>query len=148
MLVRSVVSGERSVLRIVPEHQAAVVLMTNSSTGRALYRSLFPDLMQSLFGITVPPLRVDPSPGEAGDLSRFAGVYAWPDRRVDVTATAGGLLVKSEDGEMEALPLSDRTFLVDPTDPDNPALTFGAFDAAGHPRVLYVMLWGLPRRDE
>jgi pimeloyl-ACP methyl ester carboxylesterase len=43
------VPGERSVLRIVPEHQAAVVLMTNSSAGRAIYRSLFPDLMWSLF---------------------------------------------------------------------------------------------------
>jgi CubicO group peptidase (beta-lactamase class C family) len=87
------VPGERSVLRLVPEHQAAVVLMTNSNTGRAMYRSLFPDLMQSLFGISVPPLRLDTSPGGAGDLSRFAGVYAWPDRRVEVTATAGGLLI-------------------------------------------------------
>ena len=55
--------------------------MTNSDTGRALYRSLFPELMQSLFEITVPPLRLDAEPGAAGDLSRFAGVYAWHDRR-------------------------------------------------------------------
>ena len=33
------------------------------------------------FGISVPPLRLEPTPGAAGDLSRFAGVYAWPDRR-------------------------------------------------------------------
>ena len=45
-------------------------------------------------------------------------------------------------------PLDERTFVVDPTDPDNPMVTFGAFDAAGRPQVLYVMLWGLPRRDE
>jgi CubicO group peptidase (beta-lactamase class C family) len=77
----SVGSGERSVLRIVPEHQAAVVLMTNSSTGRMMYRSLFPDLMQSLFGITVPPLRVDRSRGAAGDLSRF--------RRLRMARSAG-----------------------------------------------------------
>jgi hypothetical protein len=32
--------------------------------------------------------------------------------------------------------------------PDNPTVTFGAFDAIGRPRVLYVMLWGLPRVDE
>jgi CubicO group peptidase (beta-lactamase class C family) len=57
--VGRVVPGERSVLQLVPEHQAAVVLMTNSNTGRAMYRSLFPDLMQSLFGIGVPPLRLD-----------------------------------------------------------------------------------------
>jgi CubicO group peptidase (beta-lactamase class C family) len=143
-----VVSGERSVLRIVPEHQAAVMLMTNSSTGRAMYRSLFTDLMESLFGISVPPLRLEATAGAAGDLSRFAGVYAWPDRRVEVSATAGGLLIKDEHGETQALPLDERTFLVDPMDPDNPTVTFGAFDPAGRPRVLYLMLWGFPRLDE
>jgi hypothetical protein len=143
----SVVNGERSVLRIVPEHKAAVVLMTNSSTGRAMYRSLFADLMEALFGISVPPLRLDASPGAAGDLSRFAGVYAWPDRHVEVTACGSGLSIKDEDDEAELLPLDERTFLVDPTDPDNPTMTFGAFDAGGRPRVLYSMLWGLPRLD-
>jgi len=139
------VNGERSVLRIVPERQAAVVLMTNSSTGRAMYRSLFAELMPSLCGISVPPLRLDPVPGVAGDLSRFAGVYAWPDRQVEVTATANGLLISREDGQAEALPLDERTFAADRADPDNPAVTFGALDATGRPRVLYDMLWGLPR---
>ena len=141
----SVINGERAVLRLVPEQHAAVVLMTNSNTGRALYRSLFADLMRSLFEISVPPLRLDEEPGAAGDLSRFAGLYAWPDRRVEVTATQTCLLIKSEHGETEALPLDKRTFLVDSMDPDNPTVTFGAFDEAGRPQVVYVMLWGLPR---
>ena len=140
------INGERSVLRIVPQHQAAVLLMTNSSSGRAMYRSLFSDLMESLFGIKVP-LRLDASAGAAGDLSRFAGVYAWPDRRADVTAAGTRLLIKREDDETEALPIDERTFLVDPVDPDNPTVTFGAFDALGRPQVLYLMLWGLPRLD-
>ena len=67
-----VIRGERSVLRILPEHRAAVVLMTNAGTGRATYRSLFAELMESAFEITVPPLNLDASPGAAGDLSRFA----------------------------------------------------------------------------
>jgi CubicO group peptidase (beta-lactamase class C family) len=142
------VNGQRSVLRIVPEQRAAIVLMTNSSTGRAMYRSLFAELMRSQFGITVPPLRLDARPGVAGDLSRFVGVYAWPDRQVKVTATESGLLIESEQGATEGLPLDERTFLVDATDPDTPTLTFGAFDAAGRPRVLYDMLWGLPRLEE
>ncbi len=142
-------SGERSVLRIVPEHQAAVVLMTNGSTGRAMYRSLFADLMDSLFGIRVSPLNLHGSPGAAGDLSRFAGIYAWPDRRVEVTRAGTRLRIKTDVGETEALPLDERTFLVDALDPDNPTVTFGAFDAAtGRPGVLYDMLWGLPRVDE
>ena len=144
----SVLPGERAFLRLVPERRAAVALMTNSNAGRALYRSLFPELMRSLLEIGVPPLRLDTDPGAAGDLSRFAAVYAWPDRRVEVTATETSLLVRSDDGETEALPLDDRTFVVDPLDPDNPAVTFGAFDPAGRPRVLYEMLWGLPRLDD
>jgi CubicO group peptidase (beta-lactamase class C family) len=139
------VNGERSVLRLLPERQAAVVLMTNSSTGRAMYRSLFAELMASLFAISVPPLRLDPSSDAAGDLSRSAGVFTWPDRHVEVTATANGLLIYSDGRETRAVPLDERTFLVDPADPDNPTVTFGAFDIAGRPRVLYDMLWGLPR---
>ena len=100
--------------------------MTNGSTGRAMYRSLFAELMESLFGISVPPLRLDPSPGAAGDLSRFAGVYAWPDRRVEVTADRERPAhQRASDGETEALPLDERTFLVDAADPDNPTVTFG-----------------------
>ena len=142
-----VVNGERSVLRIVPEHQAAIVLMTNGSNGRAMYRSLFADLMEPLFGMTMPSLRLDASPGAAGDLSRFAGVYAWPDRKVEVAASQSGLLIKGERDETEALPLDERTFLIDSEDPDEPTVTFGGFDATGQPRVLYDMLWGLPRLD-
>jgi CubicO group peptidase (beta-lactamase class C family) len=142
------VSGERSVLRIMPEHHAAIALMTNSDTGRAMYRSLFPDLMRSLFAIKVPPLHLDPPPGAAEDLSRFAGAYAWPDRHVEVADTVSALIIRSGQGETEALPLDDQTFLVDASDPDNPTMTFGAFDAAGRPQVLYDMIWGLPRLDE
>jgi hypothetical protein len=42
----------------------------------------------------------------------------------------------------------ERTFLVDAVDPDNPTVSFSAFDASGRPGVLYLMLWGLPRLDE
>ena len=143
-----VVPGERSVLRIVPEHRAAVALMTNGSTGRATYRSLFTDLMESMFEISVTPLGLDAGAGPAVDLSRFAGVYAWPDRRVEVKAAGSALRITSEQGETEAHPLDDRTFLVDAADPDNPTVTFGAFDGAGRPHVLYIMLWGLPRLDD
>jgi len=34
----------------------------------------------------------------------------------------------------------------DADDPDTPTVTFGAFDEAGRPHVLYEMIWGLPRR--
>jgi CubicO group peptidase (beta-lactamase class C family) len=141
------IDGERSVLRILPEHHAAIVLMTNGSTGRAMYRSIFAELMPSLFAISLPPLRLDPAISGTVDLSPFAGVYAWPDRKVEVETTTNGLVIKQDLLETEALPIDGRTFVVDPSDPDNPTVTFGEFDAAGRPRVLYLMLWGLPRVD-
>ena len=97
----------------------------------------------------MPSLRDSkPSPGAADDLSRFGGIYAWPDQRWEVTAAGAGLVMDGPRGTIEALPVDDCTFLVDSTDPDNPTMTFGAFDAGGRPGVLYQMLWGLPRASE
>ncbi len=138
------IGGERSFLRILPEHRAAIALMTNGDTGRAMYRSLVPELLVP-FGIDLPPLNLDPPPAGAGDLSSFVGEYAWPDRRVTVATTSDGLLITTEQRQLEALALDERTFVVDAADPDNPTVTFGEFDASGRPGVLYLMLWGLPR---
>jgi len=140
-----VVDGERAVLRILPEHGAAVAVLAKGSAGRALARSLIAELVDDLFGIHVPPLRLDVVPGAGGDLARFAGVYAWPDRRVEVEAAGPALLIRADGAETAALPLDARTFLVDAASPDTPTVTFGAFDPAGRPGVLYEMLWGLPR---
>jgi CubicO group peptidase (beta-lactamase class C family) len=139
------ISGQRAVLRLVPERRGAAVLLANCGTGRALYRSIFPDLMDAWFGVRVPPLRLEPSHGPAGDLSRFVGVYAWPDRRWEVAATGSSLVLETGGRSLVGLPIDDRTFVVDAADPDAPTVTFGAFDDDGRPGVLYEMLWGLPR---
>jgi hypothetical protein len=139
------IAGERSALRLVPERQAAVVLMTNASTGRAMQRSVFAELIEGLFGIHAPRRALAAAPGAAGDLGRFAGVYAWPDRTVDVTVAGDHLVITEGDVRLVAQPLDERTFLVDAADPDTPTVTFGGFDAAGRPQVIYLMLWGLPR---
>ena len=140
-----VIAGQRAVLRLVPGRGAAA-LLTNGSNGRALYRSLFPAVMGERLGVGMPALRLEPRVGAAGDLARFAGEYAWPDTRYDVTPTEHGLGLARAGKTVEALPLDERTFVVDPTDHDWPTMTFGAFDAAGRPGVLYRTLWGLPRR--
>ena len=139
------ISGQRAVLRLVPERRGAAVLLTNCGTGRALYRSIFPLVMKACFDTQVPPLRLEPSEGAAGELSRFAGVYAWPDRRWHVTASRDSLLLARGGRTVEALPLDDHTFLIDRGDPDTPTATFAGFDDEGRPAVVYDMLWGLPR---
>jgi hypothetical protein len=141
----SVVPGERAVLRLFPDQRTAVVLLTNGDCGRAVYRSLFAELLPELTGRSMPepPARTDATSRE--DLSSYAGVYAWPDSRITVRA-AGGRLVLEQDGqEQEGVPVGRGTFLVDEDDPDTPTVTFGAYDRRGRPRVLYRMLWGFPR---
>jgi CubicO group peptidase (beta-lactamase class C family) len=93
----------------------------------------------------VPPLRLEPATDITLDFSKYTGTYAWPDRRVDISATPYGLRVKTDDGETDALAINERTFVVDPADPDCPSITFDAFDFAGRPNVVYLMLWGLSR---
>lgn len=143
----SVLPGERASLRLLPEHDAAMVVMTNCDTGRGLCRSALAELAQAHFGLAVPPLRLEPVPGSAGSLECFGGLYGWPDRRVQVRAAGTHLVVTDEDGEREAHPVDRRTFVVDAADPDTPTITFGAFDATGRPDAVYMMLWGLPRID-
>lgn len=136
--------GQRAALRLLPERGVAVAVMTNGSDGRIFYRSLVGELMDA-FGIRMPSLRLEPRPGAAGDLSRFAGGYAWADRRYVVAAAGDALLVDGPDGVAEALPVDDCTFLVDAADPDTPTVTFGGSSGDGRPAVLYQMLWGFPR---
>jgi len=124
--------GYRAILRILPEHGRAIALLTNDDRGRALYRSLFAELT------AMPPLSLDPSPGAATDLESFAGEYGWPDRRWSVSVSGDFLVLEGDGHTVEALPISERVFLVDADDPDNPTVTF-------QDGVLYVMLWGLPR---
>jgi CubicO group peptidase (beta-lactamase class C family) len=139
--------GHRLVLRFLPEQRAAVVLAMNGDTGRAMYRSLFTDHFHDWFDIRMPALNLEPSPGVADPLERFSGLYGWPDRRCRVTAAADALTIDVDGRERAARPTSDRTFLVDPDEPDNPTVTFGDFDAQGRPGTIYLMLWGLPRLD-
>lgn len=141
------VPGHRLILRILPEQRGAVALMMNGDTGRAMYRSLFADRFPEWFGIEMPPLDLEPTEGVAGSLERFAGQYGWRDRSCHVTAEGDALVIDIDGRKRTARPTSDRTFLIDRHDPDNPTVTFGDLDELGRPEVIYLMLWGLPRVD-
>lgn len=140
-------SGFRAILRIVPARRGAVALIANSSNGRALYRSLFPEIMAEHFGVTMPPLRLGARAGAAGDLSRFEGTYAWTDTTLEVRDRGEKLEIAGPAGVREAAPLDEREFLLDAADPDAPTVAFGHFDDAGRPRILYRMVWGLARES-
>jgi CubicO group peptidase (beta-lactamase class C family) len=139
--------GQRAALRIIPDRDAAVALTTNGSTGRALYRGLFADLLADGFGITMTPLRLEASPETVPDLDRYGGTYTWPDRRYHVTPAGDHLLLADDSGVTAAHPVDDRVFVVDAANPDRPAVAFDGFDDEGRPGILYRMMWALPRVD-
>jgi hypothetical protein len=140
-----VVNGQRSVLRLLPDRDGAVVVLTNGSAGRAMASSVLEEVVPAWFGVNVATVRLDSLPDVPQQLTAYTGAYGWPDRRVEVTASEGGLLV-SEDGiDRQAMPLDRKTFLIDRDDPDTPTITFDDFDWAGRPGVLYDMVWGLGR---
>jgi hypothetical protein len=140
------VTGERAVLRILPEHGAAVAFLSNADRGRALYGRCSPKVMAAEFGIQVPPLRLTPAPGAVATLPGTPACNAWPDQRVEVTAQADHLRIKDTDQTLLAQPIDDRTFLVDHRRSRQPHVTFADFDEAGRPHVLYLMVWALPRQ--
>ena len=140
-----VVNGQRSVLRLLPDRDGAVVVLSNGSAGRAVARMVLAEVVPAWFGIEVATLRLDPSPDVPEQLAAYAGAYCWPDRRVEVTESAHGLLVSEDGVARESVPLDRRTFLIDRDDPDAPTITFDDFDEAGRPGVVYDMVWGLGR---
>lgn len=140
-----VVNGQRSILRLLPDRDGAVVVLTNGSNGRTVAGSVLAETVPRLFGVDVATVGLEPSPDVPRQLNRYTGAYGWPDRRVEVTESARGLLITEDGLAREALPLDHTTFLVDPEDPDTPTITFGDFDREGRPGVLYDMVWGLGR---
>lgn len=140
--------GFRAVLRVLPDHDAAVALLTNGTHGRSLYRTLFAEILQDGFGITMTPLSLTPMPTPGIDLEAYAGTYSWPDWRIQITAHGDHLVLATDTDQVVARPADRRVFVTDPANPDRPTVTFDAFDAQGRPGVLYHMLWGLPRRTD
>lgn len=141
-----VVPGQRAFLRLSPQHDAAIALVTNGSTGRAMYRSLVPEIAAHWFGVTIPELQLDADDAEPGlDLSSYAGTYAWPDRQLEMSVEDDALVVESGDQRAIATPIDHRVFLLNRSNPDTPTMTFDDFDDEGRPGVVYRMLWGLPR---
>lgn len=143
-----IVNGQRAVLRMLPDHEGAVVVLANGSAGRAMARALLAEVVPTCFGVEVPPLRLEPSADAPDDLATYVGTYGWPDRHIEVTASDGRFVVTEDGVAKPAVPLDRSTFLMDPADPDSPTIAFADFDEAGCPGVLYDLVWGLPRMPD
>ena len=84
--------GQIAKLRLLPDRDVAVCLLTNSANGDALAEQLLPEVFAELVGVSVPELPVPDPTVQVTGLERHAGRYS--RRGVDFDVDAG-------DGELQ-----------------------------------------------
>ncbi|HEY5646591.1 MAG TPA: serine hydrolase domain-containing protein [Pseudomonadales bacterium] len=144
--------GQYAFLRIVPDDDLAIALLTNGGDARGLYDELMAVLLQSLARIELPALpAIDEALTErlAGALDRYVGRYVNIAGSTEVSAQGGRLFVESTPSEIGGMilpktplafvdrntvrmasgdPITDRNLLLFQDAGDSPAryLQFGA----------------------
>jgi CubicO group peptidase (beta-lactamase class C family) len=83
--------GQTAFMRLLPEHDMAVVLLTNGGFGRALYEDLFSEVFDNA-GVTLRRTPEVPEAPAAVDLDAFAGTYQRHGFRYEITDGGDGTL--------------------------------------------------------
>ncbi|GCD93058.1 serine hydrolase domain-containing protein [Embleya hyalina] len=87
--------GQSAFLRVLPDADLAVCLLTNGGDGRALYGDLFGEIVDALAGVRVPP-PLEPSDGPLpADAADHLGVYEREAVRMEVVENDGALTLRT-----------------------------------------------------
>ncbi|MEU6713589.1 serine hydrolase domain-containing protein [Nonomuraea sp. NPDC046802] len=113
--------GQYAYLRVVPQANLALVLLTNGGSARLLYADLFRELLGELAGVTMPAPFGPPARPITVDLTPYAGVY----KREGVVITVTG------DGRMRYEFVDGMKDLSPPLDMELTPVSPGVFAAAG-----------------
>ncbi|GHF92296.1 MULTISPECIES: serine hydrolase [Amycolatopsis] len=146
--------GQNARLRILPDRNAAVVVLTNGGPRESFARKVFREILGP-----VPDLP-EPDPALNLDLSRYEGVYERPGTRYEVSAEGGALhltldldpmhaefLGKPGRVRYELLPVSPTHFLMPSADPLEDTRTVALYDFSdGAARYLHTDCRVHPRR--
>jgi CubicO group peptidase (beta-lactamase class C family) len=104
------VGGQLSFLRVAPEHDLVLSLLTNGGDGRGLFQSVWDELTcdwpEAL--VEPPPAWPEPKPGAA--LSDFVGRYGVRSCRIDVEAGHGELIATLNAFDEAGRPMSSQTW--------------------------------------
>ncbi len=132
--------GQNARLRILPDSNTAVAMLTNGGPRESFYRTVFNEILTDLGTVTVPDLPV-PDPTLTLDPHRYEGVYERPGTRYEVAAEDGRLHLSLFLEPMHAeflqrpdrityalLPVSETHFLMPPTDPLEDTQTVAIYD--------------------
>ncbi|MBY8343406.1 beta-lactamase family protein [Streptomyces spinosirectus] len=93
--------GQSAFMRLVPEHDLAIALLTNGGNTLGLYHAVVGHLLRELADVDLPAMPVPPADPQPVDAGRFLGTYSSrmfdntvtqdDDRRVWVTCVPKGL---------------------------------------------------------
>jgi CubicO group peptidase (beta-lactamase class C family) len=141
--------GQSAFLRIAPDHDLAIALLTNGGNPIALYTEIFGHLLRELAGVELPPQPQPPAAPERIDAGRYVGTYSCEVAELTVSQDADGRIwleqvpkgVLAEIGEQaerrELVHLTGDTLI--PVEPQHGLYmpqVFVGDDGAG--RALYV----------
>ncbi len=82
--------GQNARLRLLPDSDTAVVMLTNGGPRERFYRAVFNEILTDLGTVTVPELPA-PDPTRTLDPSRYVGIYGRLGTRYEVSAEGGKL---------------------------------------------------------
>ncbi|HEY7176997.1 MAG TPA: serine hydrolase, partial [Micromonosporaceae bacterium] len=136
-------------LRVVPDRNVAIALLTNGGNPFELYTEIYGRLLQELAGVTMPPLPRPPAEPERVDATRYVGTYSCDvadfvvsqddDGRVWLEQVPKGILAElgGEPERSELVHLEGDTFI--PLEPQHgvhlPQIFLGD---DGHGRAQYI----------
>jgi CubicO group peptidase (beta-lactamase class C family) len=139
--------GQASFLRIAPDADMAITMLTNGGSSGEIYRKLFSEIFSELAGITIPEQPKLPETPLELDLSKYAGTYERlsvkielevADGRLEGTSTLSGPLAAMIPNPVEKItltPVDDKTFLA----------KSGEEEGSPSPAVFYDFKDGKPR---
>ncbi|MCD2442131.1 beta-lactamase family protein [Agromyces sp. SYSU K20354] len=132
--------GQNARMRILPDDDLALVLLTNGGQREAIYKDVFNAILAELGTVTIPPLP-EQDRGLALDPSRYVGVYERPGTAFEVTAEGARLHLTVALDPMQAefmglpdhityelLPISETHFLMPPVGPLEDVQTVAIYD--------------------
>jgi CubicO group peptidase (beta-lactamase class C family) len=141
--------GQLAFLRLLPDADAALCLLTNGMTGGALFRDVFNEVFADRAGAEVTPV---PEPGSSVqfDASKIAGRYERVGVNIQIDEDGGDLFASVEmtgataafAPKLERIPLvpvNETVFLLKTPMSETPSsVVFFDYDDSGRPRYLHT----------
>ncbi|MEV6101767.1 serine hydrolase domain-containing protein [Nocardia sp. NPDC051981] len=143
--------GQNARLRLLPDSNTAIVMLTNGGPRESFYRKVFNEILTDLGMVTITDLPL-PDTTLTLDLSRYEGIYGRPGARYEVSVEGGTLYLTLVLDPMQAqflqrpdriryklLPVSETHFLMPPADPLEDTQTVAIYDFTnGTARFLHT----------